>query len=196
MFWGAKRRSSFEKGFPQTAMDHRALQTFAMPSFNPWTSWELYSRNSRSQASPAILVTAMWRMDVDAAKFRDPITRLRFPHVLQPTVEVGVTGIEQSMVASIERELFDLKLSASPGVTPLSLDGTSYERIRFRSSDIPLARKLSEILACSTRLDFPMDSEAARFSPLGLKRFHAETRSTCFNLFNLGSALIDFPAFF
>lgn len=124
---GRQAENLLRKGLPQAAMDHRALQIIAMPSFNPWTSWELYSRNSRGQASSAILVTATWRMDVDDAKFRDPITRLRFPHVLQPTVEVGVTGIEQSMVASIERELFDLKLSASPGVIPLSLDGTSYE---------------------------------------------------------------------
>ena len=104
------------------------MQLIAIPSFHPWTSWALYvsGRHDRSDCSSA-LVTAIWRLDIDVEKVRDPVIRLQYPRVLEPTIEVTVSEIENAFLESIVRGLRELVVPVHPGATPLSLDGTSYE---------------------------------------------------------------------
>ena len=104
------------------------MQIIAMPSFHPWTSWALYvdGRHDRDAFS-SVLVTAIWRLDVDVEKFRDPVIRLQFPRVLDPTIDVTTSQTENAFLPSIVSEICELRVPVHPGATPISLDGTSYE---------------------------------------------------------------------
>jgi len=95
------------------------MQLIEMHSFSSWTSWELYG-------SPSRLVVAKGRLDLDAEKFRDPVVRLRYPLVPEPTVEVSCIEISDDFIAATIAQLNSLNVPAHPGPTHAALDGTGY----------------------------------------------------------------------
>ena len=125
------------------------MQVIEMPSFLPWTSWELYKVHNR-ELNSALLVEAVWLLDIDAEKFRDPMTRLRYPQVIQPTISVRVSSVAEELLLSTVSELGALVLPADPGPAPLVIDGTSYEIaagegfafVRYHLTDSPPERWL------------------------------------------------------
>src|SRR5215470_2231066 len=91
-----KAHSRLKNGFPQSWKDHRVLQVIEMPSFHPWTSWELYEQRPRPHApKSAVVVQAIWQMDLDAEKFRDPVTRLRHPRIVSPTIAASTNAVSE-----------------------------------------------------------------------------------------------------
>ena len=110
-------------GFPRGLGDERLLRLISMPSFHPWTTWELYN----VRGSESILVRGIWRADLDGEKLRDPVTRLRYPRILEPTLELSTRQISQEFAQSTLDDLSKMRLPAHPGSVLISLDGTSYE---------------------------------------------------------------------
>lgn len=118
--------SQLRTGFPQNWTDQRVVQILEMPSFHPWTSWTLYRKRSKA-SSPGVLVEAVWRLDADSEKFRDPVTRLRYPPTIQPTISVDVRSVAEDLLLFTVGELRELVVPVNPGPAPLLLDGTTFE---------------------------------------------------------------------
>jgi hypothetical protein len=101
-----------------------------MPSFQPWISWELYGqKRGNDTVDSAVLVEAVWRADIDADKFRDPVTRLRYPQVIEPTISVSVNNVGEDFLFQTVGELRELVVPVDPGPVPLLIDGTCFEMI-------------------------------------------------------------------
>jgi hypothetical protein len=115
-------------GFPQKSRDQRTLQLIAMPSFRPWASWELHkTRRVFEPNERSILVVESGRSDRDCEKLRDPVTRLKYPKMLQPALEVPARQISPEFAQSTLDDLRNMSLPVHPGSVPIALDGTSYE---------------------------------------------------------------------
>ena len=98
-------------GFPQEWRDQRLVQLIVMPSFHAWTSWELYQKRVGGIGDGSnALVIGVWRQDIDAEKLHDPVTRLRYPTVLEPTVEVSVRQVSNEVVQATLDDLCNTKV--------------------------------------------------------------------------------------
>jgi hypothetical protein len=122
-----KARSMLRSGLPQSCKDQRIVQVIEMPSFHPWTSWELYEQPRPRGPKSGVVVQAIWKADLDADKFRDPVTRLRHPRIVQPTITASVTAVAEDFLILTANELRELSLPICPGDCPLVLDGTGFE---------------------------------------------------------------------
>jgi hypothetical protein len=98
------------------------VQLIVKPSFHPWVAWAVWK-----QKAAFTLVTTTWQLDIDNEKFRNPVERLRYPRLLEPTVDTTTTTVDASVVERIARELHEIRLPVYPVERTLALDGTSYE---------------------------------------------------------------------
>jgi hypothetical protein len=127
--WFALRteaREILRIGFPQNPHDHRLFQFVVLPSFEASYSWELYEQQLENGKVEAIAINAIWRMLEDIDKFH-PLTRLRHPQKLSPTMAVKTGRIEQALAATLLAELSEISVPLGPYKDELVLDGTSYE---------------------------------------------------------------------
>jgi len=114
-------------GFSDEPMDRLVLRVLVMPSFAPWSSWELYERESRQEFIGAFLTKRTWQMHNDLEKFRSPVNRLQHPQKLAPTITISTWEVDESFLVDVVEELCGLQVPVHPGASPLSVDGTSYE---------------------------------------------------------------------
>jgi hypothetical protein len=112
--------------YPQPGC-RRELQVISRPSFLPWVSLALHPREKKEVAKKAMLVRATWRRDIDLEKFRDPVTRLKYPAVLSPTIQFATSEVDDSFAKSSLDFLGALRLPLYTRDESISLDGTMYE---------------------------------------------------------------------
>jgi len=105
--------NTLKKGFSPTGSDVRRLQLLEMPSFEAWTSFELYDHQVEPDSlSSSTLVLATWKTESDIEKFRDPGTRLRYPAVVEPTIEMLTRPLDSAITKKILAELNELNVQA------------------------------------------------------------------------------------
>lgn len=114
------------RGFPEQRRDRRAFQLVVLPSFEESCCWELYEREIRKDKIETIAINAIWHMQEDLTKFT-PLSRIRHPRKLSPTITVKTGRINQSVAAKLAGELSEIAVSLLPYTGGISLDGTGYE---------------------------------------------------------------------
>lgn len=125
---------SLRRGFQEGPWDRRIFQLVVLPSFEASYSWELYERKTKRDPVEAIAVHAIWHTHKDLEKF-DPVTGLRYPRKLSPTITVGTSRIEPKIAQKIVETMSEIVVPIHPGVGGVYLDGKSYELTVGRGSD-------------------------------------------------------------
>jgi hypothetical protein len=106
---------------------NRVVQVIVMPSFAPAASWEIFAQHSRSSPTAHFAISSLWRLDLDSAKFRTPIERLKHSKMLDPTIEVRRVELEPDFVRNAVARLRQISLPAYSEPDQVGADGTSYE---------------------------------------------------------------------
>jgi hypothetical protein len=112
---------------PESGSFTHVFSFWSLPSFGNHTRTTLYTpRKTNSDRQPFYTVTT-WRRDIDAAKLRNPVERLKHPRVLTPTIEDSSTNIASDAVARIVTELGEISLPVlRPSECVLGLDGIGF----------------------------------------------------------------------
>jgi len=112
---------------PDSAGTLRLFQLLVFPSFDPAIGWEVFQRRLPSKPVAYYGTHTIWRRDVDGAKFRTPMERLRHPRLLHPTIETKVVELSCALVESILNRFRSLTIPGYVEPGRICLDGTRYE---------------------------------------------------------------------
>ena len=129
-FYGLERRARQrleEYGTPSV----RALcllRVAVSPAFDPPVSWRLFEQRSRRSDENSYFASYLcWRSDVDLAKFRSPVERLRHPRPLLPTFETFDVEVDSSLAQSMVAGVSSAVIPAYVPKHSIGTDGISYD---------------------------------------------------------------------
>ncbi len=105
----------------------RLLQLLVIPAFEPVTSYEILKIRSTRRATKYLGIFARWRRDVDIVKFTSPVEQLKYPALLNPTVEHQDFAITADEVGRILDSFKSVSVPPLAGDYAPGLDGTIYE---------------------------------------------------------------------
>jgi hypothetical protein len=106
----------------------RELHVLVLPSFDDCRSYEYFQPHG-GIGDMAVAVRTVWRREVDLAKLRNPVDRLRYGigNRLSPTLEhTEMTGVSKSLEQLLEMAK-GLRIPAAVESTAFGVDGTTYQ---------------------------------------------------------------------
>jgi hypothetical protein len=96
-----------------------------LPSFENYRGYQVLRWKFEPKAGAVVRFT--WRREVDLEKLRTPVERVKYPRLIEPTVEEDETGLSVKAVNGFAAQISALQSPVLPQRTHFGLDGTTYE---------------------------------------------------------------------